>query len=100
MRSLGRGAKPALKEGKVMLTEAEVLLQEDPSEESKHEEITPRAASGAESQDDSCSSSMRERPRRGRPAFRPFDLPSRQPLKRWSSSEEQSEEAAAQQAAV
>lgn len=61
-------------------TEANLLELED--EESKQGVSNHSDASIDESEDDSIPSYVKERPRRGRPAFRPFDLPSRQPLKR------------------
>ena len=60
-----------------MLSEADVLLHDEDSEESKHGNDATSEVCNEGSQAASISSTFKERSRRGRPAFRPFDLPSK-----------------------
>jgi hypothetical protein len=83
-----------------VLTESEADLLEVDEEESKRDDKTISNVDDDDSQDGSVPSYVTERPRRGRPAFRPFDLPSKQPLKRSVKSLEHSEETGAPQQVV
>lgn len=100
MQSLGRPKYKTQRKEEVLLTEAEANLLELDDEESKLGDKTIGNEDDDESSEGSVPSYVNERPRRGRPAFRPFDLPSRQPLKRSVSSLEHSEESGAPQVAV
>jgi hypothetical protein len=97
MKSIGSSRKPVQVEDANVPTEADLLLHEDDDEESKRGDDATSEVYDEGSEVDSFSSTAKERSHRGRPAFRHFDLPSRQPLKRAMSDSKQSDEANASQ---